>query len=321
MSDRDPASRAWRLLRVAASTSNGLLEVLGQRLGRLGWHRAQRVTNTLAHRCVLAFLRVGYRALIDEYRSVVPSNQPAAAQRVAWVMWWQGEAEAPELIRMCIAGLRRNLPDVRIVLIDSKNYHEYAHVSSTVLERLGAGRMSLTQFSDIVRTAILRQHGGLWIDAAMLTIERVPESVFDAPFYTRKTDPNGHNRIVSDRRWMVGLIGGSVHHVAFGFVNDMFEAYWRCYETSLHPYMMDYFLALAYMYDIGGFRKTIDNLENNNPDAYEMRQLLGSPFDPDHYNRLREGDTHFFTLDRRFIPPTGSGAGQTYYEFLRDALL
>lgn len=315
------ATRRCRAMRWLTSATSVVVQRAAGALGRLGLHGVQRSLNALAHRCVMSFLRRTQGELIARYKTAPAGHTGAPFARIAWVMWWQGEDEAPELVKMCLESLRRNLPDATVRVVTAENFHTYVDVGPIVLQRLEAEEVSITQFSDILRTALLRRHGGLWVDASVMTLAPVPEAVFDAGFYTRRTEPNQFYENVSDRRWSAWLIGGSPDTAAFGFVNDMFEAYWTRHRRPLRYFLVDYLFALAYEENIGGFREIADGLDYNNDRAYDLVEALGTPFDPVIHGQLCNSDTYFYKLNRHAIPNSASVGQHSYYAYLRSALV
>jgi Capsular polysaccharide synthesis protein len=293
------------------------LQRLARLLGRIHLHSQQRTVNSLSHRCVLRYLRRTHRDLIDAYRSMPPPTPDDHGVRVAWTLWWQGESSAPDLIRMCLESLRENLTGVELRVVTRENVRTYATISDNMIRRLDRGNITMTQFSDVVRTALLSRHGGIWLDATVMTLHPVPESVFDQPFYTRKTYPNQHYLNVSDRRWSAWLLGGTPRNATFAFMNDMFEEYWRLHQRPLHYFHVDYLLALAYEEDLCGLRTVVDGLDYNNARTYDLLGLLAQPFDFTAFRDVRESDTHFYKLNRRIsFEPAGS---DSLYAHLRRA--
>lgn len=82
--------------------------------------------------------------------------------RRIWILWYQGVAEAPLVVRKCIASWQRQNPAWEVVVLDAGNLAEFVELSvpETILARL-----SLAHRSDLVRLALLSRYGGVWADA------------------------------------------------------------------------------------------------------------------------------------------------------------
>lgn len=85
--------------------------------------------------------------------------------RTVWMLWLQGEEDAPELVKACIASWRRHNPDWDIrVLTES----DLAELWATDEDRQIAQKMSRQALSDLVRLTLLTKEGGVWADATCL---------------------------------------------------------------------------------------------------------------------------------------------------------
>ena len=91
----------------------------------------------------------------------------------AWSCWWQGENEAPDIVKACWGSQRRNLPDsVEHVIITRDNYSNYIQLPNYILEKVENGYITLITLSDIVRASLLYKYGGFWLDSTLLINEK-----------------------------------------------------------------------------------------------------------------------------------------------------
>ncbi len=81
--------------------------------------------------------------------------------KTIWIMWVQGLAAAPPVVKACHDSWRQLNPDWNVVFLDETNLEHY----------LGAGFLSRYRgvaqqaFSDLVRINLLARYGGIWTDA------------------------------------------------------------------------------------------------------------------------------------------------------------
>ena len=79
--------------------------------------------------------------------------------RRIWVFWGQGEDPMPVLVRACykqLISLNGN-----VVLVTKENVHDYVDIPAAIYQKVESGKLTWANFSDIVRTTLLAQHGGL----------------------------------------------------------------------------------------------------------------------------------------------------------------
>jgi len=151
--------------------------------------------------------------MIEPFMLVYPfnstsTNMPCFGNRtkMLFTCWWQGEEEAPDLIRACIRSQKRNIPkEIRHVVISKYNYGEYIDIPDFVLQKVESGKISLTTLSDIIRVSLLYKWGGGWIDSTVLLTHMIDVNIFNYPFYTRNIPEKQYctNIVWSD--WFIGI--------------------------------------------------------------------------------------------------------------------
>jgi hypothetical protein len=100
--------------------------------------------------------------MIQDIRSdSLELHVPAVEPRRVYVYWAQGFDQAPAIVQLCAREMRRHHGD-DLVMLDDSNLDHYIALPDV-------GRtLSKTQYSDLVRLAILIRFGGIWLDATCL---------------------------------------------------------------------------------------------------------------------------------------------------------
>lgn len=111
-----------------------------------------------------------------------PPQNPANEPERAFTIWYQGEENAPELVKACIRSMRRHL-DMEVVVIDKDTLSDWIQLPDYVMEKWKKGMISHTAFSDICRVELLYQHGGLWFDATDFVTAPVPRYIMDCDVF------------------------------------------------------------------------------------------------------------------------------------------
>ena len=81
--------------------------------------------------------------------------------KIVWLMWTQGLAAAPPVVKACYRSWQQLNPDWNVIFLDETNLEDY----------LGTGFLSRYHgvapqaFSDLVRINLLARYGGVWSDA------------------------------------------------------------------------------------------------------------------------------------------------------------
>lgn len=106
-----------------------------------------------------------------------PVDMAAEPER-AFTIWFQGEEQAPPLVKACFRSMRRHLKQ-ELVVIDEKSLFDWITLPEFIVEKWRKGLIPHTQFSDICRIELLYRHGGLWFDATDYVTAPVPDYIMN----------------------------------------------------------------------------------------------------------------------------------------------
>lgn len=236
------------LIRKKTSTMNAYIKVMGPSgfvavLGKMlpggwGWQ--------LKHHAIINYLKRQYGYVIDNNKSVADKHITFGEKYPIWVCWWQGESMMPLVPKVCLKSLRQNLlPDQELIVVSNENYSDYVEIPDYVIEMLNTKRISITNFSDILRFSLLSKYGGLWIDSTCLVTRKMTD-LRELQFFTSKQDFSSKNcQFVSAYRWASYLIGGDALCI-FQNMRDLFFAYCKKQEVILDYLLVDYLLVVIY---------------------------------------------------------------------------
>lgn len=82
---------------------------------------------------------------------------------IIWSCWFQGEANAPEIVRKCFSSWRTKNPGWEFRVLDAHNIKHYVDIDDYV--DLNHQTMTAASLSDLVRVLLLNEYGGVWVDA------------------------------------------------------------------------------------------------------------------------------------------------------------
>ncbi len=101
--------------------------------------------------------------------SALKAMQPKPTGRRIYMYW---DSEPPPLVSTCFDAARANVPaDYELVMLDAESAGRMAPDAV----RLGAAAsLTKAQLSDVIRTHLLADRGGLWMDATVLVNRRFP---------------------------------------------------------------------------------------------------------------------------------------------------
>ncbi|WP_171172888.1 capsular polysaccharide synthesis protein [Ruegeria sp. HKCCA5929] len=86
-------------------------------------------------------------------------SAPRQIPRKIWIYWDSGEENAPELVRDCIASWRTQNPGWDIRVLNSETAAQAVEMPHDPV------KLPVQSYADLLRLRLLRQHGGVWVDA------------------------------------------------------------------------------------------------------------------------------------------------------------
>lgn len=239
-----------------------------------------------------------------------------------WVCWWQGEDEAPELVKTCIASIKKNIPEdiagLHIITLD--NVGKYITLPSWIIEKFEAGKISLTHLSDILRMGLLYRYGGMWIDATYFISDKIPKEVFQkGVFYTQRMDKTMWRADITQGRWAGNVMRGEKGNVLFRFALNAMYMYWCTQDTMIDYYLIDYIIALAYD-NIVQVREMIDACPYSQPNIFELKKVINKKYNPNIYKNMVK-NTYMFKLSHRIDVSRYNIVGEkTFYGYICEKL-
>ena len=266
------------------------------------------------HAFVLNYLKTEFSAIVEKYRNVEESYAKPE-RNIIWTLWWQGLESAPELIKACIASIKKHAGKAEVVVITKDNVSDYADIPEYILEKREKGYISFAQLSDILRFLLLEKHGGLWLDSTIFVGHDIPEEAFSRPFYSQHT-AWAETTFVQHNLWHGFSIGALPHAKLVSFAKDVFLEYWRTRDTLVDYLMIDYLLFLAYN-EFDDIKAEIDGLSYTSERLYDLVKALDDPCEEGWLEELSE-ECLFSKLDWHRAYKKENKGKPTYYARLLD---
>lgn len=277
-----------------------------------------------------------YELIKDLTKDILPSYKAGKGLRLGrihpsvgldgrmpiWICWWQGEDHAPDLVKKCIASIRKNIPEsvADVHIITFENYQEYVAFSETIVKRFQEGALSLTHLSDVLRAQLLCRYGGLWVDATcFIWDDRFTQNLILYPFFTRKQGGERNELDIVSGRWATYFIKGPANFSLFGFWVEAFEAYWEKYDSLLNYFIFDYMTAVAYD-ELADVKFIMDAVPVNNSGAELLIHWCNEPFDERKLQVLISQNWLFkMTYKKELVEKTPQGEA-TFYHVVRTSM-
>jgi len=224
------------------------------------------------HEFIREFLK-GYK------KETTKQNQSEHSNKI-WVYWDQGKDNMPPIVRVCINQLYLHHNDRDIILLDDDSISKYVSIPDYIYNKL---RGNKTHFSDILRVALLEEHGGTWIDATCYC------SGSTAPLYesAKKTGYFAYS-FVEGQEFLLSswFMASRPNEIIPKLLRDALYFYWSEREELEHYYLLHYMFEALYNLH-AEFRASWDSkyFLDREPPHYLQRKLFHK-FNSDEWNDL-----------------------------------
>ena len=234
---------------------------------------------------------------MSRYCSDEDSDKNEGIPKTFFIFWWQVD-NIPDLVINNIYLLKK-YSNCEVVVITQQNVQKYIkNIPDKILEKVKNKQISLAYFSDILRTLLLFERGGIWIDATVMTLKNVDDSIFINNIFT----PINLNRVdnyVPNGRWNGNCLGSRKNNGAMKFVNEGLIHFALHYKKIPDYFTIDYLLDIAYTFNIGNFKHDLIKLGNNNTAYNELAEKLNLKYSEKMFSSLISETTFFKTSWRK----------------------
>lgn len=214
-------------------------------------------------------------------------NMPVETEkRYVWTCWWQGEDNAPLLVKKCLESQRENLPkQTEHVVITWTNYQKYIELPEYIVEKAKNGKIKPAHLADITRCCLLYRYGGIWLDSTVYLFDKLPEECFEYDIMTRST---GERVYCTNVSWVTWFLGGRRKEAIYRFIMEAFFAYLKFHDEISNYYMIDFLIAIACR-ELEGIEEKLSKVPINNIHATELQKHLHEEFDERAFGIYTEG--------------------------------
>lgn len=175
----------------------------------------------------------------------VESKDKSKPSNKVWICWFQGEEEAPHLVKACINSIRKNMTDKEIIVLTNKTIPLYVQFPNYIQEKWNSNKIPIAHYSDLLRVELLCKYGGMWIDATVLcTSNKIPECISNSPLFVYKQLDLvrlDHNATVASS-W---LISSHSNNNILLLTRKLLWNYWENNSTLNNYFLFHIFFSLA----------------------------------------------------------------------------
>lgn len=192
-----------------------------------------------------------YGYILDDALKDFPSyeNKDKPVPKIVWTCWLQGMEDAPYMVKRCIESQKKTLPDYEHRVLTLDNYHQWVELPEYIEKKFQKGRIPRALFTDLLRLAVLKKYGGIWLDASILFTGFENEKLLNhwqqiehSEFTIFRYFQRGKKEPVGLSNW---FIAARPNDFVVSTVLDMLLAYWKDYNCTVDYYIMHLFISMC----------------------------------------------------------------------------
>lgn len=158
-----------------------------------------------------------------------------------WQYWDSGFENAPEIIKTCINSVDKYRGNIERILLNDNNIQEYVHIPKFYYELKDKGIIKAAHFADILRTYLLYEHGGCWIDASVLLTDKLPEYIYFSNLFVFKSIEEDDPDELSMTNYFMASDGTSI---LIAKMKDFLDKYWQDNDFAINYFFYMYAFTL-----------------------------------------------------------------------------
>ena len=263
------------------------------------------------HRIMLKYTNQKMSSFLKDYKwkpNLIDVDE--RYQGKIWVCWWQGINEAPEIVKRCVESIEKNSGNHEVIIITDENYKKFVNFPEWLFEKKDKGVISRTHFSDLLRTEVLSNYGGVWLDSTFFCTANI-DDLFNLPIWTIKRPNYGYSSVACGQFANYSLGCDLEHRRFFGILRDFIIGYWKDNNEIIDYLLTDYFISLILKYDKES-RTLFNSIKPNNSECDELFKVLGKKYDELKWMKMKE-HTCLFKLSWKYEFPKSIDDISTFF--------
>lgn len=221
-----------------------------------------------------------------KYKNICEKKYRIQMDSKIWVFWWQGIDNAPELVKLCIESIKKNLDNHELIIIDKNNLEKYINLPDYIYQKFNKGEMCTANFADIIRVALLAEYGGIWLDATIFMTSPFNDEFYNYEFCSNKRKNQPTSLLYPAKcRWGTYFLASGKENLLFKYVRDVFYEYWKYHDMCIDYGMIDFVIDLAYDNN-EKVRKMMDEAPYYGEKIHYLLPLLNDVYNVEEYKEI-----------------------------------
>jgi hypothetical protein len=231
------------------------------------------------------------------------------APETIWQFWDNpARRTTPEIVKSSLESVNRFKGKFNLKVLNNATFPEYSDLPGYVLDKFNKGQISYTHFSDLLRLNLLKNHGGIWLDATAYMTDFIPDNILKENFFVFLTGKLSHYPYSYMQNCFIRAKRGSYLCEAW---YRMCIKYWKN-ETDTADYFQHQLMFKALVSNQAKASNLFQSMPQISDD--EIHQLVGNKlfekFNADDWERIKQAS---FFQKTTYKVPEGKDYSGTYF--------
>ncbi|MCL2843969.1 MAG: capsular polysaccharide synthesis protein [Chitinivibrionia bacterium] len=103
---------------------------------------------------------------------------------IIWQFWDNPTGKkTPEIVKSSLETVKKFKGNFEHKILNNSTIENYSDLPGYILDKLKKGHIDYAHFSDLLRLNLLKNHGGIWLDATAYMTNFVPQYIADEDFF------------------------------------------------------------------------------------------------------------------------------------------
>jgi hypothetical protein len=256
-------------------------------------------------------------------RKYVHASQPLEQKEITvetpetiWQFWDNPAGRAtPEIVKASLKSVDKFKGSFDHKILNKATYPDYTDLPGRVLDKFNKGQISYTHFSDLLRLNLLKNHGGIWLDATAYMTDVVPTFIIAEDFFVMLTGKLSRFPYSFMQNCFIRAKKGSYLCEAW---HNMCVAYWK-HERQISDYFQHQLMFRALVSHQPVAMELFDKMPHLSEDG--IHQLVGDNllkrFDEGEWERIKK---IFFFQKTTYKVPANVDVSGTFFSELSKGI-
>jgi len=147
---------------------------------RLIW-KSKDKSNECKGKLLTNYFTQKYLPIVENIRK---KNITTESQEVIWQFWDNPDGKkTPPIIKSCLDSVDKYKGNFEHKILNNLTIKNYSDLPGYILDRFNKKQMDYAHFSDLLRLNLLKNHGGIWLDATGFMTNFIPKYIVDEVFF------------------------------------------------------------------------------------------------------------------------------------------